>query len=155
MSDRIAVFHQGVCVQCDAPEVLFRRPRTRFVAGFFRGSNLVEGDVLDHTDTQLRVRIGERSLVVGRPPGLVPRGSRVAVAIRAENVRIGSAARRCSVQLDAVVSAIVYRGTTVDHIVELRDGQRLAATSTRREIDAPGARTPCGFDPEDVVVLED
>src|SRR2546421_436032 len=30
MSDRLAVLHDGACVQCDAPERLFRRPRTRF-----------------------------------------------------------------------------------------------------------------------------
>src|SRR5262249_42695814 len=42
MSDRIAVFDRGRCVQCDAPEPLYQRPRSRFVAAFFRGCNIVE-----------------------------------------------------------------------------------------------------------------
>src|SRR5215510_14546505 len=46
MSDRIAVLNRGVCVQCDEPEALFRRPRTRFVAGFFRGCNVVRAELV-------------------------------------------------------------------------------------------------------------
>ena len=42
MSDRIAVLHRGQCVQCDHPERIFRFPRTRFVASFFRGCNVLE-----------------------------------------------------------------------------------------------------------------
>ena len=41
MSDRIVVINRGKSVQCDAPEALFRRPRTRFVAEFFRGCNVL------------------------------------------------------------------------------------------------------------------
>ena len=36
MSDRIAVLDRGRCVQCDAPERVHHKPRTRFVAEFFR-----------------------------------------------------------------------------------------------------------------------
>jgi ABC-type Fe3+/spermidine/putrescine transport system ATPase subunit len=45
MSDRVAVFREGSCVQCDVPEKLFERPRTKFVAAFFRGFNILrDGD---------------------------------------------------------------------------------------------------------------
>ena len=43
MSDRVAVLNWGHLVQVDEPHALFRRPKTKFVAGFFRGSNVVEG----------------------------------------------------------------------------------------------------------------
>ena len=45
MSDRIAVLNRGRCVQVDAPERIFRLPRTRFVAGFFRGCNVLEASL--------------------------------------------------------------------------------------------------------------
>jgi ABC-type Fe3+/spermidine/putrescine transport system ATPase subunit len=38
MSDRVAVFNRGSCVQCGTPESVYRRPRTRFVAEFFRNA---------------------------------------------------------------------------------------------------------------------
>ena len=44
MSDRIAVLNRGRCVQVGAPERIFRFPRTRFVAGFFRGCKRARGD---------------------------------------------------------------------------------------------------------------
>ena len=37
MSSRIAVVNEGRIAQCDAPAQLYSRPRTRFVASFFRG----------------------------------------------------------------------------------------------------------------------
>src|SRR6478752_7023210 len=41
MSSRIAVLNGGRVVQCDEPERLYKRPRTRFVADFFRGCNVL------------------------------------------------------------------------------------------------------------------
>ena len=53
MSDRVAVFREGCCVQCDVPAELFEHPRTRFVASFFRGFNVL--------------RIPDRLLPAARP----------------------------------------------------------------------------------------
>ena len=41
MSDRIAVLNRGHIAQCDAPETIYRRPRSVFVARFFRGCNVL------------------------------------------------------------------------------------------------------------------
>ena len=43
MSDRIAVMNRGVIEQVDAPEEIYERPRTDFVAGFIGVSNLMPG----------------------------------------------------------------------------------------------------------------
>ena len=43
MSDRIAVMNQGVIEQVGAPEELYERPRTRFVADFLAVRNILEG----------------------------------------------------------------------------------------------------------------
>lgn len=42
MSDRIAVFDGGRCVQVDSPEGIYTRPATSFVAGFVGDTNLLE-----------------------------------------------------------------------------------------------------------------
>ena len=44
MSNRIAVFNRGQCVQCDKPETLYRTPRSTFVATFFRGCNVLAAE---------------------------------------------------------------------------------------------------------------
>jgi putative spermidine/putrescine transport system ATP-binding protein len=42
MADRVAVFNQGRIVQVGSPEDIYERPRTRFVADFVGGSNVVD-----------------------------------------------------------------------------------------------------------------
>ena len=42
MADRVAVFNEGKIVQVDAPEEIYERPRTRFVADFVGSSNVIE-----------------------------------------------------------------------------------------------------------------
>ena len=77
MSDRVAVLNWGHLVQVDEPHALFRHPRTKFVASFFRGSNVVEGKL---------VRAGQkqhfRMLGVPRYPSRTP-------------IKIRPSARRC------------------------------------------------------------
>jgi putative spermidine/putrescine transport system ATP-binding protein len=45
MSDRVAVFNNGKIEQVDAPQGLYTRPRTAFVARFVGSSNVVEGEL--------------------------------------------------------------------------------------------------------------
>jgi putative spermidine/putrescine transport system ATP-binding protein len=42
MADRVAVFNEGRIVQVGTPEDIYERPRTRFVADFVGGSNVIE-----------------------------------------------------------------------------------------------------------------
>jgi len=42
MADRVAVFKDGRIIQVGAPEDIYERPRTRFVADFVGGSNVIE-----------------------------------------------------------------------------------------------------------------
>ena len=42
MADRVAVFNDGRIVQVGPPEEIYERPRTRFVADFVGGSNVIE-----------------------------------------------------------------------------------------------------------------
>jgi ABC-type Fe3+/spermidine/putrescine transport system ATPase subunit len=153
MSDRIAVLNRGVCVQCDAPERLFRRPRTRFVAGFFRGCNVVQAELVGAAQGRADLRIAG-SVAASATNGSAAAGA-VALAIRAENIRLGAGAATCATRLTAMLEEVVYRGTNVDHVLRLADGQRLVATSTRREIEGGPREVAIGCDADDVILLED
>jgi ABC-type Fe3+/spermidine/putrescine transport system ATPase subunit len=150
-SDRIAVLNRGICVQCDAPEALFRRPRTRFVASFFRGCNVLDGVALGDGS----VMLGGIRAVVSTPGETPPPQARIGLAIRCEHLRLGSAAESCAVRLPARLQEIVYRGTNIDHVLRLSDGQAVQATSTRRELADNDGDVVVGCDPGDLIVLED
>lgn len=155
MSDRIAVIDRGECVQCDVPRTLFRRPRTRFVAGFFRDCNLLEAEWVGVDGERARLRVAGTPIEVrlaGRQ--LRPR-DRAAVGIRAESPVLGRGAERCRIVFDVRILDIVYRGAGIEHVCELADGQRLVAISTREEVSPQAGVARIGLDPENIVLLDD
>ncbi|MCI0429408.1 MAG: ABC transporter ATP-binding protein, partial [Rhodospirillales bacterium] len=127
MSDRIAVLNRGVCAECDEPERLYRRPRTRFVAGFFRGCNILKGTVRREASGRLGATLAgaELDLADDAVPPSSADGTLFFV-IRAENLHLG-AAGDFPIRLEARVLDVTYRGTVVDYQLELADGQAATA----------------------------
>jgi ABC-type Fe3+/spermidine/putrescine transport system ATPase subunit len=153
MSDRIAVINQGRNVQCGAPEVIFRRPRTRFVAQFFRGCNVLDAQV-DASGAQPVARLAGVSIAPSES-GLAKSRSTVGLAIRSEDLRIGAQAEKMPLQWDATLDEVVYKGTSIEHNLRLADGQAIVATSARREVADGAKNVRIGLDPSHVVVLDD
>ena len=153
MSDRIAVLNHGVCVQCDRPEALFRRPRARFVAGFFRGCNVLEAQLVALRGAEADIDIAGQTVTIERGEQAERAPGACEIAVRAENILVGRAASNAPVRFDATLQEMVYRGTSVDHHLAFRDGQRAIATSTRRELDTAPIEVTIGFRREDVILL--
>jgi putative spermidine/putrescine transport system ATP-binding protein len=59
MSDRVAVFNDGIIQQLDAPETLYERPRNAFVARFIGENNRLKGVVESVAGGSCVVRLGE------------------------------------------------------------------------------------------------
>jgi ABC-type Fe3+/spermidine/putrescine transport system ATPase subunit len=154
MSDRVAVLNRGSCIQCDAPERIYRRPRTRFVAKFFRGCNVVDAALLHAGPNGWLITLAGTTVAVSSPSS--PRSDEwIGLAIRSEDLHIGANADRFSCTLPARLEEIIYRGPVVDHRLRLADGQPVVATSTRREFDTAGAEVTVGVDPKSLVILDD
>ncbi len=154
MSDAIAVLNRGGCAQFDAPEALFRRPRNRFVAAFFRGSNVLDAQCRGTSDGRIMLAFGGAEMAVPDATTAVVAGTQIAIAVRCENLHLGARAHSCAARLAAQLEDVIYRGTNVDHVLRLADGQVVLATSTRRELGDGEAGVMVGCDPADVVVLE-
>jgi ABC-type Fe3+/spermidine/putrescine transport system ATPase subunit len=151
MSDRIAVLNRGRCVQVDEPERIFRFPRTRFVAGFFRGCNVLDASIEREDGAAALVLAGHRLHLGGDGP---PAGSR-AVALRGESILLGKAAKAADLVLPARLLKITYRGVYRDYRLRLEDGQELSATLTQRLPFAEGSPVPVGISAEEIVLLEE
>jgi ABC-type Fe3+/spermidine/putrescine transport system ATPase subunit len=153
MSDRIAVVDRGRCAQCDEPETLYGRPRSTFVARFFRGCNVLAVSNLVFADGSVHVRLAGTE-IAGIPTGERPaRGSHV--AIRAEDVAIGPAAESLAGRLSGVLETVTYRGAVLDYVLRLPDGQSITASMTRRMELATGFDVSIGIDPRSVILLDD
>jgi len=106
LSDRIAVFRDGLVEQVATPVALYEEPSTPFVAGFVGTSNLLEGDVA-------QALVGEPGPVSIRPEK---------ITLHAGRTDPGGPGR-CVVA--GVVDEVVYLGSATHVVVDLDGGGRL------------------------------
>ncbi|HEY8238994.1 MAG TPA: ABC transporter ATP-binding protein [Candidatus Limnocylindrales bacterium] len=146
MSDRIAVMHRGRIEQVGAPQDLYDRPQTSFVADFIGTTNLLTGTVealrpdgalvrLDSGDT---CRISSDGRTAGQP---------VQVSIRPESIELRPADRAAveasdgagggpeptaaSGVMTAKVEQVAYLGATVQYHIRTEKGLAMSVLAGR------------------------
>ncbi len=132
LADRVGVLDQGRLVQFDAPEAVYERPATEFVARFTGLAGELEGTVVGFDGPNVVVEVGQGRvqgrLLTGRR---VARGQRVRLLVRPSGVRIaGHGARKGAVSAMAgVVRDAAFRGWGYEHAVEVAGGQQLTGVA--------------------------
>jgi len=93
LATRIVVIREGRIEQIGTPMDIYRRPATRFVAGFVGTPriNLIEADVLDDAGLASARLPGGASIRTGVAFARLPHEPRMTLGIRAEAVRIAGA----------------------------------------------------------------
>jgi spermidine/putrescine transport system ATP-binding protein len=134
MSDRIAVLDAGELLQVGAPEAIYDRPRTRFVADFIGDTNLLAAAVVDAGT----VRLSDGSVI--RVENTAPVGSTVTVAVRPEKLGLRRVESDRDVTLDAIdgtVDRVTFLGNALAYEVTADAGQP-PVTLRVRQGNAPG-----------------
>ncbi|WP_299438697.1 ABC transporter ATP-binding protein [uncultured Rhodospira sp.] len=113
MSNRIAVFDDGIIQQLDEPATLYERPANAFVAQFIGENNRLMGHVegLDGDRCAVRADSGDLIQALNVRTGGV--GSRTLASLRPERVSINPDPGTMPNILDAEVLEVIYVG---DHI---------------------------------------
>jgi spermidine/putrescine transport system ATP-binding protein len=148
MADAIAVMDGGRIEQLGPPSELYERPATAFVAGFLGVSNLLPGTVtapdLVRLDTgeQLRAEVGDRT-------------GRVAVGIRPEKIRLGSAAEGEN-SLAGTVRETAYVGVATQYVVDTRAGTLMVYVQNDASAPSlsPGTETTLRWAPNATFVVD-
>jgi len=111
MSDRIAVFNDGVIQQLAPPEDLYERPENAFVAQFIGENNKLMGEVVEAKDNLLTIKLpgGATCQALDVNSGGV--GNKTLLSIRPERVTIASEGEVNATK--AQVKELIYLG---DHI---------------------------------------
>ncbi len=115
MSDRIAVFRDGVVEQVATPVELYEQPATSFVAGFVGTSNLLEGVLAER--------------LVGSPAPISIRPERI--ALRPGRHDLDGRPGDCVVT--GTVTEVVYLGASTHSVVDLDLGGRLTVQQQNLE----------------------
>jgi putative spermidine/putrescine transport system ATP-binding protein len=149
MSDRIAVFNRGKIEQIGAPDEIYDRPATRFVAEFIGETNMIDAKVVSGPSESARVMLanGQALHVVGN--GLRT-GENVSISIRPERIkRSGTLAN----SIVGKVRDIVYHGDHLRLIIDAA-GQTIITRSDRSELSPViGDDVEVGFSPQDCWVV--
>ena len=127
MSDRIAVMSEGRIEQVGAPEQLYERPRTRFVADFLAVRNFLEATVAEVAGGFATLRTKGGLLVRARDDGAWRTGESVLVGIRPERIAIADGGASDASALAGVIDDEIYLGDTTDWRVRL--GEELVTVS--------------------------
>ena len=113
MSDRIAVFNDGVIQQLADPVALYERPDNAFVAQFIGENNKIGGAVTEVREGIAHVRLDDGEEVEALAVNVGSAGERTLLSIRPERVVINPDESRIAHTLDGRVEEMIYLG---DHI---------------------------------------
>lgn len=112
LSDRIAVFNQGVVEQCGIPEEIYHNPETAFIASFVGDANVLPTQVRSSKDGYAEydcagsvVRIRTDRVLPDRDAWLVLRPEQIQVTAR------GARTQPQACGIDGVVADVAFRGT--------------------------------------------
>ena len=113
MSDRIAVFDDGIIQQLSTPDDLYERPQNSFVAHFIGENNTLHGNVTEVRNGECRVAVdggGEVSALAVNVDGV---NTRTTLSLRPERAEIDPPSVDGLNTLEGRVEELIYLG---DHI---------------------------------------
>ncbi|MBX2870117.1 MAG: ABC transporter ATP-binding protein [Acidiferrobacterales bacterium] len=113
MSNRIAVFNDGVIQQLAPPADLYERPENAFVANFIGENNRLLGKVVSRDGDQCQVEIENGGMIIANPIACGENGSRTTLSLRPERVTVNPVAGSQPNIFSAQVEELIYLG---DHI---------------------------------------
>jgi putative spermidine/putrescine transport system ATP-binding protein len=158
MSDRIAVFNDGIIQQLATPSELYERPGNSFVASFIGENNRLSGVVEDLVPGRCLVKLATGEVIEATPVNVSAKGQRTLVSIRPERVEYQPERFTPGAHvLGAEVLEFIYMGdlfrTRVrvagsdDFIIKSKNGQGQSPLQ-------PGDRIKVAWHPQDARALD-
>ena len=121
ISDQVVVMNKGRAEQAGSPFEIYNAPRTRFVATFVGTLNVLQG--LAENPSKGILRLGGQTVTLPSPLS-VPQGLPTPVAIRPENIKLGTpgpdaVAFEAQIQDVAFLGSVIrIKATLLDTVVE-------------------------------------
>ena len=151
-SDRIAVMNKGKIEQIDAPFELYRRPKTKFVAGFIGRTNFLTGrsggDDVDFGGCRSPAR--ERA-----PAGGLP--AEVQISVRPQSIHLRRDRPAASPQFCCVEGSVqrrAYLGESWDyHITVPQSAEPIRVTARPNEVFDVGQRIYAEIDTSQITLV--
>ncbi len=158
MSDRVAVFDDGIIQQLAPPDQLYEAPENSFVAQFIGENNTLEGTVKQIKDGIALVELDGGEMIDCKPVNVTKAGERTRVSIRPERVEYNKERLQEGVHtLKAEVLEFIYMGDIFRTRLSVAGNDEFIV-KTRNAPDqvrlTPGQQIEIGWLPEDCRALD-
>ena len=162
IADRIAVMKEGMIVQIDTPEALYRAPRNCYVASFIDAGTIVRGRNIRHGGS---VEVSHPDMDFrGRLPPYLNEAQSIAAVLPRNRIKVGLA-KGSSDQRNAVrgtVERFIFTGSVFNMHVRVSERLEVRAALTIDEVATlgeenlrPDSVVELHWRPEDIVFVED
>jgi putative spermidine/putrescine transport system ATP-binding protein len=125
LSDRVAVFQGGRIRQLGSPRIIREAPADGFVAKFVGDTNAMLGTVEGASNSSVRLRLDDGTLLVGRSPDPVHPGQRKLASVRPERIRLDPPPMLENI-FEGIVEDAIYLGDRLSVTVRLPSGLPLS-----------------------------
>ena len=112
MSDRVAVFEDGVIQQLSSPDALYESPQNSFVAQFIGENNKLSGKITAINNERCSMTLDDGTQVESHAVNIGEVGSRSTLSLRPERVELEPTEKRDNL-VSGVVKEVLYLG---DHL---------------------------------------
>jgi putative spermidine/putrescine transport system ATP-binding protein len=157
MSDRIAVFNDGIIQQLATPSDLYERPGNSFVASFIGENNRLPGVIETISGDRCTVRLAGGELIDATPVNVTQKGQKTLVSIRPERVEHQTAKAASSHVIDAEVLEFIYMGDVFRTRLRVAGTDDFVMKSRNAQGEAPlrpGEKIKVGWHPQDARALD-
>ncbi|MBL4784605.1 MAG: ABC transporter ATP-binding protein [Cohaesibacteraceae bacterium] len=126
MSDRIAVFNEGIVQQCARPAELYEKPANAFVADFIGENNFIKGTVSSVENDRVRVKISSGEAIMARRADASNSGDACLVSVRPEKLFILPSDHAYDNTLSATFTTRLYVGDFIRYFFDMPDGTEIS-----------------------------
>lgn len=139
MSDRVAVMNEGYIEQLGTPKNIYEEPSSMYVAEFIGETNIFTSNIEKIVDNKITFSIEGKNFTVINKKNLKEQ-QQIYVIVRPEDIKVWGENEITPDEtfdmLPGSVEQVIYKGSTVDLLVRLPSGKRIAATEFFDEDDA-------------------
>ena len=158
VSDEVVVMSEGRILQQGPPEVVYSRPRTKFVAGFIGLANLLEGTLVGREGSSRILELADATRVrAAEPDETVQLGEIRLLMIRPENIKLilaDSPAPHVN-RMQATVDHVIFTGSIVNYFLKFAGSTEPIRIQSTPPISVhQGEQVTLTFSPDDCVLLK-
>ncbi|WP_250523492.1 MULTISPECIES: ABC transporter ATP-binding protein [unclassified Caballeronia] len=114
MSDRVAIFNEGVIQQVAPPRELYERPNNAFVASFIGENNKLTGALVGASERDWTINVSGLGSVFAKKQSIsFQSGQSLSLSVRPERLAFGEEAAACDNSFVCEILDSIYQG---DHI---------------------------------------